>query len=62
MIDVQTEPVTGLPRAEVAGSMTLRNTGRPAGSSRLAGLVMAPLMLRAMRKDLARLKRLLEAR
>lgn len=45
-----------------ATRMTLRNTGRPAGFSRLAGLVMAPMMRRAMRKDLARLKSLLEAR
>lgn len=45
-----------------ATRMTLRNTGSPAGFSRLAGLVMAPMMRRAMRKDLARLKRLLEAR
>jgi hypothetical protein len=42
-------------------SMILRNTGSPAGFSRLAGLVMAPMMRRAMRKDLAKLKRLLEA-
>jgi uncharacterized membrane protein len=44
-----------------ATRMTLRNTGNPAGFSRLAGLVMAPMMRRAMRKDLARLKALLEA-
>jgi uncharacterized membrane protein len=43
-----------------ATRMTLRNTGSPAGFSRLAGLVMAPMMRRAMRKDLARLKELLE--
>ena len=42
--------------------MVLRNTGSPAGFSRLAGLVMAPMMRRAMRKDLAKLKQLLEAR
>jgi uncharacterized membrane protein len=42
--------------------MVLRNTGSPVGFSRLAGLVMAPMMRRAMRKDLARLKQLLEAR
>ena len=45
-----------------ATRMTLRNTGSPAGFSRVAGLVMAPMMRRAMRKDLARLKSLLEAR
>jgi uncharacterized membrane protein len=41
--------------------MTLRNTGTPAGFSAVAGLVMAPMMRRAMRKDLAKLKSLLEA-
>lgn len=40
--------------------MTLRNTGTPAGFSAVAGLVMAPMMRRAMRKDLAKLKFLLE--
>jgi|RhiMetStandDraft_4_1073278.scaffolds.fasta_scaffold00354_9 uncharacterized membrane protein len=40
--------------------MTLRNTGTPAGFSAVAGLVMAPMMRRAMRKDLAKLKSLLE--
>lgn len=42
--------------------MTLRNTGEPSGFSTLAGIVMAPMMRRAMRKDLAKLKRVLEAR
>lgn len=42
--------------------MVLRNTGSPAGFSRVAGLVMAPMMRRAMRKDLAKLKHLLESR
>lgn len=45
-----------------ATRMTLRNTGSPAGFSRLAGLVMGPMMRRAMTKDLATLKGLLEAR
>jgi len=40
--------------------MTLRNTGKPAGFSAVASLVMAPMMRRAMRKDLAKLKALLE--
>ncbi|WP_454697349.1 SRPBCC family protein [Arthrobacter humicola] len=40
--------------------MTLRNTGTPAGFSAVAGFVMAPMMRRAMRKDLAKLKSLLE--
>ena len=42
--------------------MTLRNRGEPAGFSRLAAPVMATAMRRANRKDLARLKALLEAR
>lgn len=45
-----------------ATRMTLRNTGSPAGFSRLAGLIMSPMMRRATSKDLARLKGLLEAR
>jgi len=42
--------------------MTLRNRGEPAGFGRLAAVVMAPAMRRANRRDLARLKALLEAR
>jgi hypothetical protein len=42
--------------------MTLRNRGEPAGFSRLAAPLMAAAMRRANRKDLERLKRLLEAR
>jgi hypothetical protein len=45
-----------------ATRMTLRNRGEPRGFSRLSGLVMAPAMRRANRKDLARLKAVLEAR
>ncbi|MCB5272923.1 hypothetical protein BJG92_00435 [Arthrobacter sp. SO5] len=41
--------------------MTLRNTGNPAGFSAVVNLVMAPMMRQAMRKDLAKLKELLEA-
>jgi uncharacterized membrane protein len=40
--------------------MTLRNRGEPAGFGRLAAVFMAPAMRRANRKDLARLKALLE--
>lgn len=42
--------------------MTLRNRGEPSGFGRLAALVMAPAMRRANRKDLARLKQILEGR
>lgn len=41
--------------------MTLGNTGSPSGFSRLAGLVMAPMIRRETRKDLHRLKSILEA-
>jgi uncharacterized membrane protein len=42
--------------------MTLRNRGQPAGFSRLAAPFLAAAMRRANRKDLARLKSLLERR
>jgi uncharacterized membrane protein len=42
--------------------MTLRNRGNPAGFSRLVAPLMAPAVRRANRKDLARLKDLLESR
>lgn len=41
--------------------MTLGNSGSPTGFSRLAGLVMAPMIRRQTRKDLYRLKTILEA-
>jgi succinate dehydrogenase flavin-adding protein (antitoxin of CptAB toxin-antitoxin module) len=41
--------------------MTLRNRGMPAGFSRAMSPFMAAAMRRANRKDLKRLKRLLEA-
>jgi uncharacterized protein YndB with AHSA1/START domain len=40
--------------------MTLRNRGEPAGFGKLAAPIMAAAMRRANRKDLQRLKRLLE--
>jgi uncharacterized protein YndB with AHSA1/START domain len=41
--------------------MTLRNRGEPSGFSRVAGPMIAAAMRRAIRKDLAQLKRILEA-
>ncbi len=43
-----------------ATRMRLRNTGEPAGFSRLAAPMVARAMRRAMRRDLARLKERLE--
>jgi uncharacterized protein YndB with AHSA1/START domain len=49
--------------AEVSGGtrMTLGNTGKPSGFSKLAGLFMAPMVRRETRKDLQKLKSILEA-
>ena len=45
-----------------ATRMTLRNRGRPSGFSRILAPVMALAIRRAIRKDLRRLKRILESR
>ncbi len=42
--------------------MALRNRGEPSGFSRLAAPALAAAMRRANRKDLARLKQLLESK
>ena len=44
-----------------ATRMTLRNRGEPSGFSKVAAPVLARAMRRANRKDLARLKQILEA-
>jgi uncharacterized protein YndB with AHSA1/START domain len=46
--------------AEGGTRMTLRNRGEPAGFSHLTAPIMAAAMRRANRKDLARLKQILE--
>src|SRR5687768_8640344 len=51
--------------ADTAGGgtrMTLRNRGEPSGFSKVGAPVLATAMRRANRKDLARLKQLLEGR
>ena len=42
--------------------MTLANNGSPSGFSKLAGLFMEPMIRRETRKDLQKLKSILEAR
>jgi len=47
---------------EDATRMTLRNRGEPAGFGKIAAPLLASAMKRANRKDLDRLKQILEAR
>jgi hypothetical protein len=51
-----------VPAPNDATQMTLRNRGQPAGFLRLMVPIMKPAMRRANRKDLARLKTILESR
>jgi uncharacterized membrane protein len=53
---------TWAPAGSGSTRMTLRNRGEPAGFSKVVAPFMAPAMRRANRKDLARIKALLEAR
>jgi hypothetical protein len=52
---------TWSPTANGATRMTLRNRGEPAGFSKVMAPLMVPAMRRANRKDLAKLKSILEA-
>jgi hypothetical protein len=52
---------TWQPLAGEETKMTLRNRGEPAGFSALAAPMMVSSMRRANRKDLARLKEIVEA-
>ena len=49
------------PASDAATRMTLRNRGEPAGFSKVLAPLMKPAMRRANRKDLAKLKLILEA-
>jgi uncharacterized membrane protein len=53
---------TWIATGETRTRMTLRNRGEPSGFGKLAAPLMAAAMRRANRKDLARLKAILEAR
>lgn len=53
---------TWQPVGEASTRMTLRNRGEPSGFSKITAPFMAAAMRRANRKDLTRLRRLLEAR
>ncbi|MEO7192109.1 MAG: SRPBCC family protein [Vicinamibacterales bacterium] len=53
---------TWQPEGDGKTRMTLRNRGEPRGFSKIVGPLMAAAMRRANRKDLARLKALLESR
>jgi hypothetical protein len=53
---------TWQPAGDDATRMTLRNLGEPSGFSKLVGPFMAAAIRRANRKDLAALRRILEAR
>ena len=53
---------TWAPTSSGGTHMTLRNRGEPSGFSKLLAPLMAPAMRRANRKDLSKLKSILERR
>jgi hypothetical protein len=53
---------TWSPAGDGSTRMALRNRGEPSGFSKVAAPVMATAMRRANRKDLAKLKAILEGR
>ena len=60
-VDVRTSIHIERPPADGGTSMELRNSGEPSGFKSVAAPLMAPALRRENRKDLRRLKALLEA-
>lgn len=60
-VDVLTETTIQVPAGDGSTHMTLRNRGEPARFSKVAAPAMAAAMRRANTKDVAALRRILEA-